>query len=158
MQSRAGGEDVVDDDIADRGIDGLPVGHDESPGDILPALLPAEPGLREGLVLLAEERFRPTPGDEGGEPPGDAFGLIVAAVTSPGVMQGDRDQDGPGQMPAEDFIFHGRVSKVVGEERAALILDAVDDPTGGPTGAEGADRPAERRPEVEAVRAGPVAF
>jgi hypothetical protein len=63
MQSRAGGKHVINDDITDRGIDGLPVGHDESPGDILPALLPAEPGLREGLVLLAEERFRPTPGD-----------------------------------------------------------------------------------------------
>ena len=45
MQSRAGGEDVVDDDIADGGVDGLAVGEDESPGDILPALLPAEPGL-----------------------------------------------------------------------------------------------------------------
>jgi hypothetical protein len=63
MQSRAGGEDVIDDDITDRGIDGLPVSDDERPGDILPALLSAEPGLREGLVLLAEERFGPTPGD-----------------------------------------------------------------------------------------------
>ena len=45
MQGRAGGEDVVDDDITDGGVDGLPVGEDESPGDILPALLPAEPGL-----------------------------------------------------------------------------------------------------------------
>jgi hypothetical protein len=45
MKGRAGGEDVVDDDIADGGVDGLAVGEDESPGDILPALLPAEPGL-----------------------------------------------------------------------------------------------------------------
>jgi hypothetical protein len=61
-------------------------------------------------------------------------------------------------MTAEDFIFHGRRSQVVGEERAAFVFDAMDNPTGGPAGPEGADRPAERRPEVEAVRAGPVSF
>jgi hypothetical protein len=158
MQSRAGGEDVVDDDIARGGVDGPSFGDDERPSDVLAAFLSAEPGLREGLVLLAEERFGPTTGDEGGEPPGDPFGLVIPAVTSAGGVQWHRHQDGAGQVTAEDFIFHGRVSKVVGEERAALILDAVDDPTGGPTGAEGADRPAERRTEVEAVRAGPVAF
>jgi hypothetical protein len=59
-------------------------------------------------------------------------------------------------MPAEDFVLHGRRRQVVGQERAALILDAMDDPSGGTAGAEGADRPAERRPEVEAVRAGAV--
>ena len=91
MQSRAGGEHIVDDDIARGGVDGPSFGDDESPGDILPALLPAEPGLREGLVLLAEKCLGTAPGDEGGEPPGDAFGLIVATVPSPGVMQGDRD-------------------------------------------------------------------
>ena len=84
MPSRAGGEDIVDDDITDGGVDGLPVGEDESPGDILPALLPAKPGLRDGLVLLAEKRLGLTPGDEGGEPAGDPFGLIVAAVPSAG--------------------------------------------------------------------------
>ena len=64
MQSRAGGEDVVDDDITDVGVDGLSVGEDENSSDILPALLPAEPGLRDGLVLLAEKRLGLTPGDE----------------------------------------------------------------------------------------------
>jgi len=61
-------------------------------------------------------------------------------------------------MPPEDFVFDGGRGKVVGQERATLVLDPVDHPTGGSAGAEGADRPAERRPEVEAVRAGPVAF
>ena len=84
MQGRAGGEDVVDDDITDVGVDGFPVGEDESSGDILPALLPAKPGLRDGLMLLAEKRLGSAPGDEGGEPAGDPFGLIVAAIPSAG--------------------------------------------------------------------------
>jgi hypothetical protein len=41
MQGRAGGEDIVDDDIALGGVDGLPFGDDERPGDILPAFLSA---------------------------------------------------------------------------------------------------------------------
>ncbi len=84
MQSRAGGEDIVDDDIADIGVDGLSVGEDESSGDILPALLPAEPGLRDGLMLFAEKRLGSAPGDEGSEPPGDPFGLIIPTVPSAG--------------------------------------------------------------------------
>jgi len=84
MQGRAGGEDVVDDDITDGGVDGLSVGDDESPGDILPALLPAEPGLRDGLVLLTKKGLGLTPGDEVGEAPGDSFSLIVAAVPPAG--------------------------------------------------------------------------
>ena len=91
MQGRAGGEDVVDDDIARGGVDGLSGGDDERPGDILPALLPAEPGLRDRLVLLAKQRFGPAPRDEGGEPLGDPFGLVIATVPPAGVMQGDRD-------------------------------------------------------------------
>ena len=84
MQSRAGGEDVVDDDITDGGVDGFPIGKDEGPDDVLPPLLPAEPGLRDGLMPFAEKRLRPAAGDEVGEPPGDSFGLIVAAVASAG--------------------------------------------------------------------------
>jgi len=61
-------------------------------------------------------------------------------------------------MPAEDFVFDGRRGKVVGQERAPFVFDAVDHPAGGSAGAEGADRSAERRPEVETVRTGPVAF
>ena len=91
MQSRAGGEDVVDDDIARGGVDGLAVGEHEGPGDILPALLPPESGLRDGLMLFAEKRVRAAAGDEGGEPPGDSFGLIIATVASAGGMQRDGD-------------------------------------------------------------------
>ena len=91
MQSRAGGEDIVDDDIAGRWIDRHPVGDDEGAGDILPALLPAEPGLRAGLMLLAEKCLGSASGDEGGEPPGDSFGLIIAAVPSAGGVQRDGD-------------------------------------------------------------------
>jgi len=61
-------------------------------------------------------------------------------------------------MPPEDLVFDGRGGEVIGQERAPFVFDAVDDPAGGSAGAEGTDRPAERRPEVEAVRAGPVAF
>jgi len=93
MQGRAGGEDIVDDDIADGGVDGLSVGEDESPGDILPALLPAEPGLRDGLVLLTKQRLGLTSRDEGGEPLGDPLGLVVATVPSAGGVQGDGDED-----------------------------------------------------------------
>jgi len=84
MQGGAGGKYVVDDDIADGGVDGLSDGEDEGPGDILPALLPAEPGLRDGLVLLAEKRLGSAPGDEVGEAPGDSFSLVVATVPSAG--------------------------------------------------------------------------
>ena len=158
MQSRPGGEDVVDDDIAPGRDDGFAVGEDEGPGHILPALLPAEPGLRDGLVLLTKQRLRLTPSHERGEPPGDPFGLIIPAVPPSGGMQWDGDEDRAGQMAPEDLVFDGGRGKVVGQERATFVFDAVDDPAGGSAGAEGADRPAERRPEVEAVRTGPVAF
>ena len=84
MQGRAGGEDVVDDDITDGGVDGLAVGEDESSGDILPALLPAEPGLRAGLMLFAKKRLGLTPWDQGGELPGDPLGLVIPAVPPSG--------------------------------------------------------------------------
>ena len=84
MQSRAGGEDVVDDDITPRRVDGLSVGEDERSGDILPALLPAEPGLRDGLVLFAEKCLGTTPWDKGGELPGDPLGLVIPAVPPSG--------------------------------------------------------------------------
>ncbi len=109
-------------------------------------------------MLLAEQGFGPATGDEFRESLRDPFGLVVAAVTTSGGVQGDRDQDGAGQMAAEDFVLHGRRGEVVGQERAAFVFDTVDDPAGGTAGAEGADRPAERRPEVEAVRTGPVAL
>jgi hypothetical protein len=86
MQSRAGGEDIVDDDVAFGGVDGPSSGDYEGVGDVLPAILPAEPGLGEGLVLLAEQRLGLATGDEVGEPRGDPFGLIIPAVTSPGGM------------------------------------------------------------------------
>ena len=158
MQRRAGGKDVVDDDIARGGVDGSSGGEDERPGYVLAALLSTEPGLRDGLVLLAKQRLSPAAGDEGGEPLGDAFGLIIPAVTPAGGVQGDGNQDGASQMAPEDLIFDGGGGEVIGQERAAFVFDAVDDSPSGSAGAEGADRPAERRPEVEAVRAGPVSF
>ena len=63
MQGRAGGEDVVDDDIACVWIYGHTLGDDECAGDILASLLPAEAGLGNRLMLFAEEEFRPAPGD-----------------------------------------------------------------------------------------------
>ena len=158
MQGRPGGEDVVDDDMASRRVDGLALHERERPGDILPSLLPAEPGLRDGLMLLTKKGLGLAPGHERGELPGNPFGLIVPAVPSAGGVQRDGDQDGSGQMTAEDLVFDGGGGEVIGEERAAFVFDAVDDPTSGSAGAEGADRPAERRPEIKAVRAGPVAL
>jgi hypothetical protein len=158
MQSRAGGEDVIDDDIARGGVDGPSFSDDERPGDIHPAFLSAEPGLRDGLVLLTKKRFGPTSGDQGGEPLSDPFGLVIPAVPPAGGVQRHSHQDRTGQMAPEDFVFHGGRGEVIGEERAAFVFDPVDDPPGGSAGAEGADRPAERRPEIEAVRAGPLAL
>ena len=61
-------------------------------------------------------------------------------------------------MASEDVVRKGGVGKVVGQEWASFILDAMDDPAGRPAGAEGTDRPGEGRLEVEAVGAGSVAF
>ncbi len=80
MQSRAGGEDIVDDDIADGGVDGHSVGDDERAGDILASLLPAEPGLGDGFVLFTQEELSPAAGDMFRQDAGDAFRLIIAAI------------------------------------------------------------------------------
>ena len=158
MQGRAGGEDIVDDDVTYVRIDGHPVGEDESPRDILPALLSAETRLREGLMLFAEEELRAATGDVRGEERRDAFGLVIAAVEPAGVVQWDRYQYGPGEVAPEDIVRERRMGKVVGQERATFVFDAMDDPTGWAAGPERTDRPGEGRLEVEAVRAGTVAF
>jgi hypothetical protein len=84
MQCRAGGENIVDDDIAGVWVDGHSVGDDKGAGDILPALLPSEPGLRDGLMLFAEQKLRPAAGDMFRQDLGDAFRLIIAAIKLPG--------------------------------------------------------------------------
>jgi hypothetical protein len=50
------------------------------------------------------------------------------------------------------------VGEIIGQERTPFVFDAMDDPPGGAAGAEGADRPGKGWLEIEAVRAGPVAF
>jgi hypothetical protein len=84
--------------------------------------------------------------------------LIVSAIKLAGVVERDWDQHRPREVATEDFVREGRVGKVVGQEGAAFIFDAVNDPPGGAARAEGADRPGEGGLEVKAVRAGPVAF
>ena len=84
MQSRAGGEDIVDDDITGVRVDGHSVGDDDRAGDILASLLPAEACLGNGLMLFAEEEFRPAAGDMFRQDLGDAFRLIIAAIKLPG--------------------------------------------------------------------------
>ena len=84
MQGRPGGKDIVDDDIALRRVDGLALHERERPGDILPSLLPAEPGLRDGLVLLTKKGLGLAPGHDRGELTGNPLGLVVAAVTTAG--------------------------------------------------------------------------
>ncbi|MEY3548163.1 MAG: hypothetical protein RLZZ552_530, partial [Verrucomicrobiota bacterium] len=158
MKGRAGGEDVVDDDIARGRVDRSALGDGERAGDVLTTFLSPEPGLRNGLMLLAEQRFGPAPWNQRRQSFGDPLGLVIAAVTSAGDVQRDRHEHRSGQMSAEDFVLHGRRGQVVGEERTTFILDAMDDPAGGSAGTEGADRPTERRPEIEAMRAGAVAF
>ena len=96
MQGRAGGENIVDDDIADGGVDGHSVGDDKGAGDILPALLPAEPGLGDGLMLFTQEELRPAPGDMFRQDLGDAFRLIIAAIKLAGGVQRDRYEYRPG--------------------------------------------------------------
>ena len=84
MQSRASGENIVDDDIACVWIDRHFLGDSERTGDILASLLPAEAGLGNCLMLFAEEEFRPAPGDMFRQDLGDAFRLIIAAIKLPG--------------------------------------------------------------------------
>ena len=86
MQSRAGGEDIVDDDIAGRWIDRHSFGDDEGAGDILTALLTAEPGLGDGLMLFTQEELSPAPGDMFRQDRGDAFRLIIAAIKLAGCV------------------------------------------------------------------------
>ena len=109
-------------------------------------------------MLFTQEELGPAPGDMLGEDSGDSFRLIIPAVEPAGGVERDRDQYRPGKMAAEDVIRKGRVGEVVGQERAMFVLDTMDDMPGGPAGTEGADRSGEGRLEVEAVRAGPVAF
>jgi hypothetical protein len=61
-------------------------------------------------------------------------------------------------VPAEDFVREGCVGKIVGQEGATFVFNAMDNPPGGAAGAEGTDRPGEGGLEVEAMRAGPVTF
>jgi hypothetical protein len=158
MQRRPGGQDIIDNDIAGVRVDRHPGGDDKGARDILAALLAAESRLGDGLMLFAEEELSPAPGDMFGEDPGDSVRLIISAIKLPGGVQGNRHEHRASQVPAEDFVREGRVGEVVGQERAPFIFDAMDDPPGGAAGAEGTDRPGEGRLEIEAVRAGPVAF
>ena len=158
MQGRAGGEDVIDDDITYGGVDGHSVSDAERAGDVLTALLAAETRLREGLMLFSEEEFRPAAGDMFRQDAGDAFRLIISAIKLPGGVQGDWHEYRPSQVAAEDFVREGGVGKVVGQERATFVFDTMDDPAGGSAGPEGADRPGEGRLKIEAMGAGSVAF
>ena len=109
-------------------------------------------------MLFSEEEFRPAAGDMFRQDAGDAFRLIISAIKLPGGVQGDWHEYRPSQVAAEDFVREGGVGKVVGQERATFVFDTMDDPTGWPAGAEGADRPGEGRLKIEAMGAGSVAF
>jgi hypothetical protein len=143
MQRRARSQHIVDDDIAGRWVDGHPVGDNERSGDILSSLLPAEAGLRDGLMLCAEEELSPAPRDMFGEDSGNSFRLIISAIKLPGGVQGDWYEYRPSQVAAEDFVREGRVGKVVGQERAPFVFNAMDNPPGGAASPEGTDRPGE---------------
>ena len=104
MQRRSGGEDIIDDDIAGRWVDGQAVGDNERAGDILAALLSAQSRLREGLMLFAEEELSPAPRDMFGEDSGNSFRLIISAIKLPGGVQGDWYEYRPSQVAAEDFV------------------------------------------------------
>ena len=158
MQGRPGSQHIIDDDIAGVWVDGQAVGDNERARDILSSLLSAEAGLRDGLMLFAEEELSPAPRDMFGEDSGNSFRLIISAIKLPGGVQGDRYEYRPSQVPPEVFVREGRVGKVVGQEGAPFVFDAMDNPAGGAAGAEGADRPGEGGLEIKAMRAGPVAF
>ena len=158
MQGRAGSQHIIDDDIAGVRVDSVPVGDDERARDILPALLAAETRLRDGLMLFAEEKFRPASRDMFGEDHGNTLGLIIATIEFAGGVQGDRHKHRTREVTSEDVVCEGRVGEVVGQEWATFVFYAVDDPPGGAAGAEGTDRPGEGGLEVEAMGASPVAF
>ena len=109
-------------------------------------------------MLFAEEELSPAPGDMFGEDRGNSFRLIVSAIKLSGRVEGNRHEHRPGQVAAEDFVGEGCMREVIGQERAPFVFNAVDDPAGGASGAEGADCPGEGGLEVEAMGAGPVAF
>jgi hypothetical protein len=44
-------------------------------------------------MLFTEKRLGLTSGDEGGEAPGNPFGLVIPAIPPSGRVQRDRDQD-----------------------------------------------------------------
>jgi hypothetical protein len=109
-------------------------------------------------MLFAEEELSPAPRDMFGEDSGNSFRLIISAIKLPGGVQGDWYEYRPSQVAAEDFVREGCVGKVVGQERAPFVFNAMDNPPGGAASPEGTDRPGEGGLEIEAVRAGPVAF
>ena len=158
MQCRAGGEHIVDDDIAGVRVDGHRVSYHERSGDVLAAFLSSEPRLRDGLMPLAEQELRATSGDVRGQEGRDALRLIVAPLELTGRVQWNWHQHRSCKVAAEDIIRERRMGEVVGQERAPFVLDAMDDPAGGAAGTEGADRPGEGRLKIEAVRAGAGAF
>ena len=158
MQGRPGGQHIIDDDIARRGVDGPPFGDDECSSDIAAAFLATEFGLRGGLVLLTQERIGAAPGDQRGQSPGDPFGLIIPAVAATGGVERYRNQDRPRKVATEHLVFDGGGGQVVGEEGATSVFNAVDNPAGGTAGAEGADCTTKGGVQVEAVGAGPVTF
>jgi len=97
MQRRSGGEDIIDDDIAGRWVDGQAVGDNERAGDILAALLSAQSRLREGLMLFAEEEIGPAAGDMFRQDAGDAFRLDIGGLAE----RDDADVD--------EFLRHRQV-------------------------------------------------
>ena len=80
MQRRPGSQHIINNDIAGVRVDGHSVGDNERARDVLPALLSAEAGLRDSLMLFAEEELSPATGDMLGEDSGDSFRLIVSAI------------------------------------------------------------------------------
>ena len=95
MQRRPGSQHIINNDIAGVRVDSVPVGDHERARDILSALLAAEAGLGDSLMLFAEEKLSPAPGDMLGEDPGDSFSLIVSASKLPGGVQGNRHEHRP---------------------------------------------------------------
>lgn len=156
VQGRAGGQDVVDDDIADRRVDDLAGPWMKRIGDIAPAFPAPQPGLGDGLPRFIEQFHHPAAGDMRGEEARDPLRLIIAALGATGRVQGHGDKHRARDVASEDVIIEGRVGEVIGQEGATLVFDAVDDATGWSAGPEGADRPGERRAEIEAVGTGPV--
>ena len=93
MQGRAGGQDIVDDDVANGRIDGHPVGDNERPRDVLTTLSSAKSGLGFGLLSFAKKPNGFASRNPGRQEVPEPLCLIVAAMPESIGVERYRDEN-----------------------------------------------------------------